>query len=321
MNSRGVVLFVTIWILAILIAFALGMGFRMSIDTRLTDYNVRLLKLLYLTKGAVARLGVELAKDESADCDSLNESWSNSEEFFKDVAFGNESFTINYIRKTENSEKIFYGAMDEQSRININRAPKEILLNLPGVTDEISDSILDWRDEDDIPHADGAESAYYLSLDFPYSCKNGPLQTAEELLLVKGVTPEIFNNIKDLITVYGDGKVNLNTADSRVMQALGLSEIVIQKILKYRAGDDGEEGTDDDNAFNNIANLTEALDLSAAEASEIGNLNSVFLLGSASSNFRVCVTAKTKNGKILKRTDAILFRSDKNNEIKSWYEY
>jgi hypothetical protein len=66
-----------------------------------------------------------------------------------------------------------------------------MLLKLPGMTDEIADSIIDWRDTDEQVSATGAESEYYQSLQPPYQCKNGPFETVEELLLVKGMTPEL----------------------------------------------------------------------------------------------------------------------------------
>lgn len=66
---------------------------------------------------------------------------------------------------------------------------RSLLLALPGMTEEIADNILDYLDEDDEPREFGAESEYYLSLPTPHEAKNGPLDSVEELLLVKGVTP------------------------------------------------------------------------------------------------------------------------------------
>jgi DNA uptake protein ComE-like DNA-binding protein len=59
------------------------------------------------------------------------------------------------------------------------------------MTDEISDAILDWIDPDDTPRANGAESDFYESLSPGYAPRNGPPVTIEELLLVRGVTPEL----------------------------------------------------------------------------------------------------------------------------------
>lgn len=66
-----------------------------------------------------------------------------------------------------------------------------LLLALPGMTEEIAEAILDWIDEDDEMRPYGAEIDYYSTLATPYSPSNGPLQTVDELLLVKGVTPTL----------------------------------------------------------------------------------------------------------------------------------
>jgi type II secretory pathway component PulK len=68
---------------------------------------------------------------------------------------------------------------------------RNLLMALPGMTVEIADAILDWLDEDDEQREFGAEAEYYASLAPPYAPKNGPLETVEELLLVRGVTPQL----------------------------------------------------------------------------------------------------------------------------------
>jgi general secretion pathway protein K len=67
------------------------------------------------------------------------------------------------------------------------------------------DSILDWRDEDSLHRANGAEDDYYRSLPEPYEAKDDDFESVEELLLVKGVTPEMFHGgLKDIVTVMTD---------------------------------------------------------------------------------------------------------------------
>lgn len=94
-----------------------------------------------------------------------------------------------------------FGLEDESGRLNLNTlivaetrekdAGRNQLLALPGMTESIADSILDWMDEDDQSRALGAEADYYSSLDPPYAPPNGPFSTIEQLLLVKDVTPEL----------------------------------------------------------------------------------------------------------------------------------
>ncbi|TWU27005.1 General secretion pathway protein K [Novipirellula galeiformis] len=66
-----------------------------------------------------------------------------------------------------------------------------LLMALPGMTLEVADAILDWLDEDDEMRPSGAELDYYMTLPTPYSPSNGPIQSVEELLLVRGVTPTL----------------------------------------------------------------------------------------------------------------------------------
>jgi len=101
-----------------------------------------------------------------------------------------------------------YGLEDESSRLNLNTllqadkasegVARDLLMALPGMTEQIADSILDWLDEDTEPREFGAESEYYTQLaPTPYDVKNGPLDTVEELLLVKDVTPQLLFGIDD----------------------------------------------------------------------------------------------------------------------------
>ena len=95
-----------------------------------------------------------------------------------------------------------YGLIDESSKINLSILPyadvlvgegaaRGFLLNLPEMTDDIADAIIDWVDKDDEAREYGAESSYYEGLNPPYQCKNAPMDSLEELLLVRGVTPEL----------------------------------------------------------------------------------------------------------------------------------
>lgn len=65
------------------------------------------------------------------------------------------------------------------------------LMALPGMTEDVADAILDWIDEDDEPRAYGAEEEHYTSLTPSYEPRNGPLTSLDELLQVRGVTPEL----------------------------------------------------------------------------------------------------------------------------------
>ncbi|MCO6047592.1 general secretion pathway protein GspK [Aeoliella sp. ICT_H6.2] len=96
-----------------------------------------------------------------------------------------------------------YGLEDESARLNLNsilvadaRDPdaalgRTLLMGLPGMTEPIADAILDWLDEDDEPREFGAERDHYSSLSPAYEPQNGPLESIDQLLLVRDVTPEL----------------------------------------------------------------------------------------------------------------------------------
>jgi hypothetical protein len=93
----------------------------------------------------------------------------------------------------------YYGVENESAKLNLNvlfaegaedRA-RDRLLVLPSMTPEIADAILDWLDSDPMPREYGAEAEYYSGLTPAYAMRNGPISNLDELLLVRGVTPEL----------------------------------------------------------------------------------------------------------------------------------
>jgi len=120
-----------------------------------------------------------------------------------------------------------FGLVDESSKINLNSLPffdswqpgsaRQILMALPNMTEEIADSILDWVDEDDEEREFGTESSFYRGLSPAYAPKNGPLDSLDELLLVKGVTPQLLfsldtnrNGVLDTNETIGTGASSLD---------------------------------------------------------------------------------------------------------------
>ncbi len=70
-------------------------------------------------------------------------------------------------------------------------AGRTLLMALPAMTEDVADAILDFIDADDETREYGAERDYYTQLQVPYAPVNGPLQSIEQLLLVRGVTPSL----------------------------------------------------------------------------------------------------------------------------------
>jgi len=140
---------------------------------------------------------------------------------------------------------------------------------------EIVNAMKDWLDDGDgdaTSGLSGAEDDYYLNLETPYPCGNGPLRHVDEMARIKGVDEAMLTReeagyrLKDLLTVHGEepanvkndgdtvrrftfpGRININTAELPVLFALmpkTLSpmerEMVATSMVEYRS-DKSEEG-------------------------------------------------------------------------------
>lgn len=313
-SKNGSILIITLWTLSLLTIFTVSLGYNIACQLRLADHLQDRLKMYYLAKAGIERAIIELEVDETPGYDSLNETWANNEEFFKEVPLGDGYITVSYqleervseSQSVKESEEItMFGIMDESSKININKVPAEILrvlLERIGEVErdeaiDIANAIIDWRDVDIITSPSGAEDKYYKDLELPYECKNGEFQVVEELLLVKGMSPEIFSKIKDIITIYGEGKVNINTVSSTTLYRLGLGEDLASRIIEFRQGSDSETGTEDDNIFKTIGELRNIGPLFTEESNQINHLISLNMLTVRSDVFRINSSGILKRGK------------------------
>ncbi len=304
------ILILTLWILSFLTIFVVGLGYNVSGQLRLASHIKDRLKAYYLAKAGIEQSAVRFQMDETPQYTSLNEEWSSGEDFFKELSFGDGRITISYRLQDETGgaksaeEIVVYGLMDESSRININKVPLKILKNLIENTDEVEDeeaddianAIVDWRDKDVIVSPGGAENEYYEGLDTPYPCKNNDFQILEELLLVKGITRDIFLKIADIITIYGEGKVNINTANRHTFCALGLSSELADRVVEFRRGADEADGTEDDYVFHTVAEIRNIGSLFTEEAAEINSIVALNVLTVKSNVFRINSTGSLEKG-------------------------
>jgi general secretion pathway protein K len=113
------------------------------------------------------------------------------------------------------------------------------LFELVQINPDLVDAIVDWVDQDEVPEASGAEGPYYQTLRPSYRAANAPLQTLLELRLIKGITPDLIEKLSKVVTVYpqeGESRVNVNTADLLVLQALDprITQGVASDIIQAR---------------------------------------------------------------------------------------
>src|ERR1700733_13186809 len=229
-----------------------GLWFSMKVETALAYKSDDEEQLLWL-----GRSGVEYARwilsqqmtIANEPYDSLNQTWAGGTGETNAVLAG-----VSLDNYPVGDGTVSIKIIDLERFANINTAQQQEIqqvLTLMGANADsvsvVSDSILDWIDTDDAPRLAGAESDYYRSLPTPYYAKNAPMDDLSELLLVKGVTPEMYygpdatNNstpqkpklgfgyapdetpsypfgLKDVFTPFSDGRININTAGTNVLQ-------------------------------------------------------------------------------------------------------
>ena len=108
---------------------------------------------------------------------------------------------------------------------------------------------MDWRKYGESEITGFFSDDYYTNLQYPYPKKNAEYETLDEIMLVKGMTRDMYDKLINYVTIYGDGAVNINTASKDVLESLGLTDTLVDKILSLRRGKDGIDATADDNVF------------------------------------------------------------------------
>ena len=205
---RGVVLVIVVMVVALLSFSAYAFSDLMLTHYEAAQYSGRQVQARALVDSGVDMLRWYLSQDETARQDGGG-IFNNPMMFSGAVVVPSEdpeergcfSILAPNLDSQGNLAGVRYGLEDESARLNLNflipaeglleGAGRDLLMALPGMTPEVADAILDWMDEDLEPREFGAEAEYYSSLDPPYAPTNGNLQTVEELLLVRGITPEL----------------------------------------------------------------------------------------------------------------------------------
>jgi general secretion pathway protein K len=187
-NESGVILIALLWILTALAVIALTFS-RESFVEVAAARNAQSLEASYF----VARAGV------SATVYRLLQRIYNPKVQQAELQDVPDPLDLGMVTGNIGGGVYQVNVQDESGKINVNYVLEEQLRALveaaeinKQAADTITDSILDWRDNDSAHRLNGAEDDYYQALNPPYKAKNGRIDTIEELLLVKGVTPEYF---------------------------------------------------------------------------------------------------------------------------------
>ncbi len=235
-TKRGSALIAVLWLVAALSAIAFTVASTVRSEVGRVSNAADGLKAYYLATGAMERALLYIE-------------WG--------PAYRNPDGTSRYwdggpvMRLEFPTGRAIVELIPETSKLNVNLAPPEELYSLilalgadPLRAREIALAIVEWR----TPQLDASEGLS-LSGASSFGSPHASFQEIEELLSVRGMTPELFygtyerapqgglvrrRGLGDCLSVYGSGSVDVNTADPAVLAAVGTPVDVIDAILRLR---------------------------------------------------------------------------------------
>lgn len=198
--------FALILVMIVVLALtSLVAGFAVSMNTevrlaRNADYND---EMEWMGRSGIERARFMLANKcpDQRGYDALNQAWAGGtspcsneieEVSLKGVLIGRGIINIS-IEDMERKWDINLVTLAQHPQPEILQKALQVV----GVTDQglastIQDSIMDWCNPNSTAGFSGAKDDYYTHLNPPYFCKGGPIDDLSELLLIKGVSPEIY---------------------------------------------------------------------------------------------------------------------------------
>lgn len=186
----------------ILSILGLGLTGLVFQEIRFAKTYQRLVSSLPIAKAALKAVFYIRKEDPTPNFDTFQELTQDNE---VDLC-SNNSYKYSFVDKINLNDK--NEIIDESALINLNIASKDVLERLPGLDEDLADDIVN----------SGLR----------------PFSSINELFLVEGMTKEKFLKFKDLVTVYGTGKININTVSKPVLLALGLDEEMVDQIVRLQ---------------------------------------------------------------------------------------
>jgi general secretion pathway protein K len=264
-SRQGAALIVALWVLIILSLIVGSFAFEAKLEAMLVSFKRKKYQAEMLAKSGIeyARAILDSARnakemeiaDLPEDPDGFNQAAlyvQRSLSTTTEIQLGNGRFSVT-IESAESGRNV--NLLTREQWLDILE-----MANVPSTEwDTMIDCLEDWIDENDLHGLNGAESDDPFYQERGYPVKNGPLDSVEELLLVKGWGSEILYGrpgneendeifgIADILTVWGDGKVNLNTANTNLLLSFAeYEDWELASVFEARMGPDGEAGTLDD---------------------------------------------------------------------------
>jgi general secretion pathway protein K len=265
--GRGVALIVVLLILAVIAAIVFEFCYDSRVQLQLAENTRNAYQALHCAEAGLAIAVAALEQNHSLWADEkLAVMLSGAEQVpigpgYCTVSVAGERGRINVNGLVTPNGKPVRGRIDQMLRlIDVLNSQRK---DSDPICYGLVPAIIDWIDPDDeitvLPFAQGkntgAESDYYLGLAEPYRCRNAPIDVVSELLLIRGMTREILYGssgadragraagMGQFLTVYGDGRVNINNASAIVVQTLSehIDPALAESILRHRPYRDLEE--------------------------------------------------------------------------------
>ncbi len=255
--TQGFILIAVLWVTALLSLFALYYSSSARVQG-LQAMNTE----EWLTGFSLVQSGLDWGYHEYRKY-KANESMLQNKEQLDEQS--DQSLDLKYPRyepysMTAGNQTVAVQITDLSGKMSINAVDEDQLedilsacgLQVGAGQTTVINSILDWQDQDDLHRQEGAEKDYYMGLDPPYRPKNGPLESIEELLLIKGIDRDLFYGneevpgLKDFLTVHGDQTtMDINNASPQaflIVEEMPLD--VVEEIVAYRKKERINELTD-----------------------------------------------------------------------------
>lgn len=305
-RREGFVLLCVIWVLALLTVITLAFARRAMIENRLSAYALDRSQATYMARGAAQRALVELRNkafiDRLQDKEgrtSFDQRWANPPDLLRNEDY----FTLGDPSETE-SEECFYIIEDAERYISVNRTDRLVLDEIPGMSFRTVTELVNMRND---AQEDKRAQA---------------LMAEEEMLGLRGIDEEAWEGdeetagIKDLVTVWGDGLINLNTCSLDVMLCIPqMDEAVAERIYAWRAGPDGESLTEDDRPILDYSEMASQLELNAEDIERIRRFCKL-----DSSFFTITAIATQRQGRVRARVTAAVQLLGDRTEVLAWRE-
>ena len=213
-RESGIALIAVLWVLVLLTVVASSLTFTQRAEIDLSRGLLQTAQARQLARGA---LHFALYMLQLCDAD---QSWRSDGEPHS-LRFGDRDLQV-----------VVY---EEQGLIDLNRANPRLLGSAlaatgadPEVLDALADAIADWVDADDVRHLHGAEREEYLDAGYSYGPLNVPFRDLSELRLVYGMSSDLYNALRSVLTVDSRrSQVNLMASPPQVRELIG-DEMVAQ---------------------------------------------------------------------------------------------